>query len=223
MEQAANYRAQLEEVFRLDEAGHTPDAVARCREVASAAEAAGDLGYALFFAGEALCLEGNLAGGGELERQAAELLPEVAFIHTNYGVFLSMTGKVRKALGHLEQALRYAPDDLQALAQKGVCLAKLNRYQEALLCFERILALSPDNLHALRNKGVCLSNLCREQEALQIFDRVLEIDPHDGHARSEKKIILDELELRTTPFGWVAYQIRRHIVPHVRALKLKFF
>lgn len=217
---AEHYRALLEEVFVLDEQGLSDEAAAKSKQVSEAALAAGDAAYAKFFLGESLCLRGDLQKGLKLESEAVENLQDVPFILTNYGVLLSITGSVKKALVYLDMALELDGYDLQALAQKGVCLAKLNRYAEALPCFDRILERDPGNMHALRNKGVCLSNLDQEDEAMQLFDHVLERNPEDKHARSEKNILKSELELRRTPFGWVAYKIHKSLIPY---LKAKFF
>lgn len=221
MEKATHYQALLEEVFQLDEHGFPDEAVKKAEEIAAHAADCGDEGYEKFFLGESLCLRGKLKSGLKLEAEALDMLGDIPFIHVNYGVLLSITGHVKKAVAHLDKALKAEPDNLQALAQRGVCLAKLSRFEEGLECFNRILELDPDNLHALRNKGVCLSNLYREEEALEHFDRVLDADPADTHARSEKKILKDELEMRRTPFGWLAYKVRKGLLPKLKSAKLK--
>lgn len=220
---AAYYKAKLEEVFVLDEQGLGTEASAKAREISEEALAAGDVAYAKFFLGESCCLKGELKKGLKLEAEAVEELKDVPFIHANYGVLLSITGSVKKALHHLDLSLYSDPDDLQALAQKAVCLAKLNRYDEALAAFERILVLDPENMHALRNKGVCYSHLDQEDEAMKIFDHVLELNPQDKHARSEKNILKSELELRRTPLGWLAYKIRKSLIPYLQARLTRFF
>jgi hypothetical protein len=78
-------------------------------------------------------------------------------------------------------------------------------------------------MHALRNKGVCLSHLDQEDEAMEIFDRVLQMNPNDSHARSEKNILKSELELRRTPLGWIAYKIRKTVLPYLQARFTRFF
>ena len=51
------------------------EAIRRAAVLGQPVEDAGDEGFFLFFSGEALCLEGNLAGGEVQLRQAADLLP----------------------------------------------------------------------------------------------------------------------------------------------------
>lgn len=221
MDKMTHYQAMLEEVFQLDEHGFPDEAVKKAEEVAAQAAEAGDEGYEKFFLGESLCLKGKLKNGLKLEAEALDILGDIPFIHVNYGVLLSITGHVKKAIEHLDKALNVEADNIQALAQKGVCLAKLSRFEEALACFDRILEMDPENLHALRNKGVCLSNLYREDEALEHFDRVLTADPADLHARSEKKILKEELEMRRTPFGWLAYKVRKSVLPKLKSAKLR--
>ncbi|PLX96592.1 MAG: hypothetical protein C0622_14505 [Desulfuromonas sp.] len=220
---AKHYQNCLEEVLNLDEYGLPDQAIKKAEEIAEQALKVGDDGYAKFFQAEALCLQGKLKEGLKLEADAVSILNDVTFIQVNYGVLLSMTGHVKKALLHLDIALENDPNNLQALAQKGVCLAKLSRYDEGLVCFNRILEIDPKNAHAIRNKGVCLSNLYHEDEALEHFERALDMNPKDTHAKSEKRILKDELELRRTPLGWLAYKIRKSLLPKLRALKLRLF
>ena len=217
------YKNLLEEILDLDEHGFPDDAHKKAVEVSQDALREGDEGYHKFFLGESYCLKGQFKEGLRLEAEAIDLLGDVPFVLVNYGVLLSIRGHAKKALIYLDRALVQDSDNIPALAQRGVCLAKLGHFEESLKCFNRILELDPENLHALRNKGVCLSNLFQEDEAMQHFDRVLGIDPNDSHARSEKKILKEDLEMRRTPFGWIAYKIRKNLVPHFRALKLRLF
>lgn len=217
------YKNLLDEVFDLDEHGFPDEAYNKALQIAEQALTDGHKGFHKFFLGESYCLKGQFKEGLKLEAEAIDILGNVPFVLVNFGVLLSVRGHAKKALTFLDRALEQEPDSIPALAQKGVCLAKLGYFQDSLECFDRILELDPENLHALRNKGVCLSNLFKEDEAMEHFEHVLTIDPGDSHARSEKKILKDDLEMRRTPFGWIAYKIRKNIVPHIRALKMRLF
>ena len=217
------YKNLLEEVFHLDEHGFPDEAHKKAVEIAEEALIKGDKGYHKFFLGESYCLKGQFKEGLKLEAEAIDILGNVPFVLVNFGVLLSVRGHAKKALTYLDRALATEPDNIPALAQKGVCFAKLGYFEDSLNCFNQILELDPENLHALRNKGVCLSNLFKEDEAMEHFDRVLSIDPNDAHARSEKKILNEDLEMRRTPFGWITYQIRKNLVPHIRAFKMRLF
>ncbi len=209
----SDYVKMAAEVDRLDEEGRRDEAVSLAREVAEQARNADDEGFALFFSGESLCLEGNLEGGETLIRQAAAALPGETLVLVNHAIVLSLLGKTRRAVQILNRSLELKPDDLVALGQKGVCLAKLGYGRESLEAFDRILALDPDNLHALRNRGVALSRLGREKEAMACFDKALAADPADPHAQSEKKILEEEMRLKGTPLGWMVIWARKKVAP----------
>ncbi len=215
-ETALRYRNIIEQLNDLDGQGRSDEALHRARDAAREARGEGEEGYALFFEGEEACLSGELRRGARLEGRAAELLPDVPFVLSNFGVLLSMLGRPRRALGVLDRALNIEPRDLHALAQKGVCLSKMGFDQEALRCFERILELEPGQPHALRNRAISLSRIGREAEALTILDQVLALDSLDSHARSERKILLDEIHLRGTPLGWLLLWVRKSLFPALR-------
>lgn len=208
----ALYRKLMDELNALEDASL---AVARALEIAGEARGKGDEGFALFFEGEALCLQGKLNEGAALQHKAAVLHPDAVFILANYAVVLSRLGRVKQALSHLDHALDLEPRDLLAVSQKSICLCKLYRDQEALEWFDLALRIEPNDAHALRNKGVALSRLGRSGEAMVCFDRVLDRDPDDRHAQAEKKILEDELILRKTPFGWLILWFRKKLTPAI--------
>lgn len=207
-----NYRNLMDELNELDDVSV---AVGKSQDIAREARERGDEGFALFFEGEALCLQGDLEGGAKLQHKAIELLPDMVFVLSNYAVVLSRLGRVKQALNHLDHALDIEPLDLLSASQKSICLCKLYRDQEALEWFDRSLDIDPNNAHALRNKGVALSRLGRSAEAMTCFDEVLGRDPADRHAKAEKKILEDELILRKTPFGWLILWVRKKLTPAV--------
>lgn len=207
----------------MDELNEIEDvsiAVNKAREIAQEAQAQGDDGFALFFEGEACCLQGDLEKGAELQHKSIVQLPDAVFALANYAVVLSRLGRVKQALRHLDQALSIDPGDLLSISQKSICLCKLYRDEEALDWFDRALKVDPSNDHALRNKGVALSRLGRGQEAMDCFEKVLARNPQDSHAKAEKKILEDERILRRTPLGWLILWYRKKLMPAVmRAMR----
>lgn len=217
-----DFEGLMRQINELDSAGCGAEAAAMARKASEIALAAGREGLAFFFRGEALCLEGNLHAGAKLEQRGLALEPDSLLIMSNYATILSMLDRTREAIGILNRVLASDPEHLQALAQKGVSLSKRYRDRQALTCFDRILAIDPDNIHALRNKAVSLSKLGLEEEALQLFERVLRVNPADGHASSEKKNLLDEIDLRRTPLGWLIVWMRRTFAPFIFRLVHRF-
>lgn len=192
------------------------DAIALSRQMARDARDHGDEGFALFFEGEAFCLEGDLKQGEQLLAEAIEKAPPADFLYANYGVVLSIRGRVRESIAMLDRALQLNGRNVTALGQKGVCLSKLMMDDLALQCFDRVLDIEPENTHAIRNKGVSLSRLRREEEALSCFDKALAINPNDQHALSEKQILLDEIRLKGTPLGWLLLWFRKVVTPALK-------
>ncbi len=197
-------------------------AALKARGIAEQARGAGHDGFALFFEGEAACLEGRLRKGEKLMREAASRLPAMDFILTDFGILLSRLGRTGEALYYLDRALEQNDDSILALGQKGVSLAKLCRDHDALACFDRVLLLDRSNVHALRNKGVILSRLGREKEALEYLECALAADSKDEHARAERKNLLEEMRLRGTPLGWLLIWVRKKVLPFFKRLYYRY-
>jgi len=208
----AYYSNLMDELNELDDVSV---AVEKSLKIAKEAREKKDEGFALFFEGEALCLQGDLNKGAQLQQKSLELLPDVVFILSNYAVIQSRLGRVKQALVHLDHALSIEPDDLLSVSQKSICLCKLYRDLEALEWFDRALEIAPNDAHALRNKGVALSRLGYGAEAMACFDEVLDLYPGDRHAKAEKKILEDELILRKTPLGWLILWTRKKLTPAI--------
>lgn len=216
-----HYLKRLAAITAFDQAGEIQSAIAEARSTATAAREAGDEGYGHFFEGEVLYLQEDLEGSADAFQAAVKLLPEVSFVHSNYAVLLSLMDKVNHALRHLETALRFDVNNVQAWAQKSICLAKLNRHTEALKCFDQVLRHEPKDLHALRNKAISCARLGRDNEAMALFDQVLAYDPTDRHAASEREILKEEMLLMRTPFGWLLLWLRRRVFPVIASLKFQ--
>jgi len=211
------YFEAFQQIADLEETS-SDDAITLSRQVAKEARDNGDVGFALFFEGEAFCLEGDLKQGEKLLAEAVEKAPAADFLFANYGVVLSILGRVRESIAMLDRALQLNDKNVTALGQKGVCLSKLMMDDLALQCFDRVLDIEPENTHAIRNKGVSLSRLRREEEALTYLDNALAINPNDQHALSEKQILLDEIRLKGTPLGWLMLWLRKVVTPALKRL-----
>ncbi|PLY03767.1 MAG: hypothetical protein C0624_06615 [Desulfuromonas sp.] len=216
------YRQELDEINRLCEEGQSGEAWEHCKSIEKQAEEAGASEFALFFRGEADALMGDVRRGAKLQERAVHEIGPIPFMLGNCAVLLSMAGKPKNAVVMLDQVLERERDNLQALGQKGVSLAKMGYDEQALECFDRILELDPGQHHALRNRAVSLSRLGQEKDALRIFEEVLAENPADAHARSERTILLDEIELRGTPLGWLLLWIRKRLAPMLLRVRYRW-
>ena len=97
--------------------------------------------------------------------------------HYNLGVALSHVGRFEEAIGHYEQALRFAPDDAEAQNNWGVCLSGLGKMQEAIAHYEQALRLKPDYAEAHNNLGLTLSQIGRIEDAIGHYEQALRIKP----------------------------------------------
>jgi len=215
------YGQHLEKVNNLCEEGDISTAWDTCKEVAKQARREGDKAFANFFEAEALALDGDLKRAARLQEKSVQEIGLVPYALGNCAVIMSMAGKPHKAVEYLDEVLNLNNGNLQALGQKGVSLAKMGYDEEALDCFEKILELDPGQNHALRNKAVSLSRLGKEDEALAIFDQVLLENPTDKHARSERSILLDEMNLRGTPLGWLLLWVRKRLAPSLLRIRYR--
>jgi Flp pilus assembly protein TadD len=117
-----------------------------------------------------------------LERLVAEY-PASAEAHRLLGQLLFEQGRAEEALSHLEDAVRWDPEDAAALILLGTVHARHRRDTDAALAyFERAIALDPDNYLALNNIGGTLINAGREQEGEAYLRRALELNPRYPNA-----------------------------------------
>ncbi len=157
-----------------------PEAATRkAGTVAETAREAGDEGFALFFQGEACSYLNNLDEAEELERRAAEMLPEAASVISNHGAVLYRMGREREALVRYDEALAVEPDNVHALTLKGLLLAKSGQFAEAVELYDKALVADPDDTYALKNKGAALCQAGEYAKALTCYEQSAEIEPWD--------------------------------------------
>ncbi|WP_423380917.1 tetratricopeptide repeat protein [Burkholderia sp. LMG 32019] len=128
-----------------------------------------------------------------LLRQSIAIAPDVRAL-SDLGAIVGEGGRIDEALGHFENALRAAPDDVQTLVRHGNTLIGLRRYDDALASFDRALAVSPLVLDALCNRGGALRALGRLDDALDTYDRALMVDPHSFESWFNRGLVLRELQ-----------------------------
>jgi tetratricopeptide (TPR) repeat protein len=93
------------------------------------------------------------------------------------GVALHQAGDVLGAISAYEQALRHAPERLDAHSNMGAALAHLGRFDEAVEHYRRALAADPGQVQVRFNLGLALYKSSRVKDAAAAFEQVLERDP----------------------------------------------
>jgi tetratricopeptide (TPR) repeat protein len=92
-------------------------------------------------------------------------------------VALHQAGDVLGAISAYEQALRHAPERLDAHSNMGAALAHLGRFDEAVDHYRQALAADPGQVQVRFNLGLALYKSSRVKDAAASFEQVLERDP----------------------------------------------
>jgi len=137
--------------------------------------------------GEALAVEGDLAGAEQAFREAIRQAPDSIAPRKNLARIHLLRGEGREALVLLGQALTLAPRDGGLLLACGRLLATQGRREEAVQCLRRFLALEPARtaegaarrLEAQKLLGLVLVELGWNREACQVLAKAREAAPAD--------------------------------------------
>jgi len=80
------------------------------------------------------------------------------------------------AVRYLEEALRIAPDDIEALYHLGRVFYQQNRFDQAIQAFQAVLARNPNHLKAQDNLGLCLEAKNQMDEAIAAYGKAIDLD-----------------------------------------------
>ncbi|BCL79448.1 tetratricopeptide repeat protein [Ktedonobacteria bacterium brp13] len=100
-----------------------------------------------------------------------------------------------KAFDLVEQALRIAPQDKDALILKGQLLGTAGRYNEARQTIEQLLQVDPNNAMGWSMRAVVLSNQGHYKQALESIERSLELDAQNPESYAIKNNITESMAL----------------------------
>lgn len=100
-----------------------------------------------------------------------------------------------KAFDLVEQALRIAPQDKDALILKGQLLGTAGRYNEARQTVELLLKVDPNNAMGWSMRAVVLSNQGHYKPALESIERSLELDAQNPESYAIKNSITESMAL----------------------------
>ena len=132
--------------------------------------------------GRAAMAEGRFDEAAALYAEITRALPDEPGMLLNLGMALSMAGRPREALPHLQAALKLRPDLLPASLFLGVAHLDLGQPAQAVPPLQRVVAAQPDNQEARQRLADALWSLERFEPAVQQFQALTERDPRDPRA-----------------------------------------
>jgi predicted O-linked N-acetylglucosamine transferase (SPINDLY family) len=110
-------------------------------------------------------------------QKAAELLPDDAEAHNNYGNALRDCGRLDEAVVSYRRALEIQPDYAEIHNNLGNAQRDLGRIDDAVASYRRTLEIIPDYAEAHNNLGNVQRDLGRFYDAWKSYHRALEIRP----------------------------------------------
>jgi tetratricopeptide (TPR) repeat protein len=128
--------------------------------------------------------------------QAIKLDETLHQAHTNRGRVLLSLGvdKAHEALKSFDTALRFKPNDLDALRDKAVALRALGRGPEEMKCLKAIVGESPDEWRALLRIGDISLEAGDFEKADLAYQRVLTIEAENAPVLVHRAIALSMMD-----------------------------
>jgi len=115
--------------------------------------------------------------------------PAAPAYHNNLGNVLQDLGRFRESLLCYEEALRLAPDYVEALVNLGNALNRLDRFPEALACYLEAQRLRPDDPAVYVNLGRALVEEGLPADSLACAEEALRLDPGNAEAHATRALI----------------------------------
>jgi tetratricopeptide (TPR) repeat protein len=133
--------------------------------------------------GNALALQGNLAGAITHYEEALQIKPNYAEAHNNLGNALAMQGNLAEAVRHYKESLRITPSQGNTHRNLGVALDRQGKHEEAIRHYEEALRINPRDSQSHNNIGVTLAEQGKLEEAVVHFTQALKINPNFTEAQ----------------------------------------
>jgi tetratricopeptide (TPR) repeat protein len=133
--------------------------------------------------GNALALQGNLAGAIAQYKKALRIRPNYAEAHNNLGNALALQGNLAGAVRHYQESLRIIPLQGKTHRNLGVALDRQGKHEEAMRHYKEALRINPQDAQSHNNIGVTLTEQGKLEEAMVHFSEAMAIDPNFTEAQ----------------------------------------
>ncbi len=125
---------------------------------------------------------GRFDEAAALYAEIVRALPSEPGMLLNLGMALSMAGRPREAIPHLEAALRLRPELIPASLFLGAARMELGQASRAVEPLRKVVAAQPENRDALRMLADALLSLQRYEPAVRHFRKLSELAPQEPRA-----------------------------------------
>ena len=126
----------------------------------------------------------QLAEALQAARGAVTKAPRFGFAHARVAELEFSFGRVPEATRALDESLRWAARNAQAVALKGFLLSARNRTREALDCFDQAIALDGALGNAWLGRGLCRMREGETEEGLRDLQVAATLEPQRAFLRS---------------------------------------
>jgi tetratricopeptide (TPR) repeat protein len=103
--------------------------------------------------------------------------------HMNLGIAYLSLKEYRKAILHLEEAIRLVPDFSAAYNNLGKAYEGLGQYDKARFNYEKAVEFNPQYADAYLNLGKLLYRSAERKKAIESFDKVIMLEPGSDRAK----------------------------------------
>jgi tetratricopeptide (TPR) repeat protein len=140
-------------------------------------------------------LGGDHAAAVKAAQSAADLSKDNAEIQVEALVLLGgLTEDKEKQLDYLNQALKIAPNNQEALRERGVFLLLAEKSEEAVKDLQAAVKADPDNADAHEILGLALFMLKRPEEAIKSFSEAIRLSPDSALAYLRRAAVYGQVK-----------------------------
>lgn len=115
-----------------------------------------------------------------LYKHALSVTKDNYLAHNNLGMVFYNQGRLKKALPHFREALRFKPQYIQANNNMGMALIRIGYPAKALPYLGSALRVNPNYAEANNNMGAAFLKLGKAEQARVYFERVVSLQPKDA-------------------------------------------
>ena len=109
-----------------------------------------------------------------------------------------LMGDYADAGRYLEEAVRIAPENLEARYHLGRVRYQENRFDDAIAVFRTVLEKDPDNVRAQDNLGLCFEAKNQMEDAVAAYQRAIELDQKSVSRSAQPYLDLGTLLIKTS-------------------------